>query len=241
MALFRNFTRRLHLRQLSHLCSAKLSPLFLVPLESGALLRVSRAPWRAITTAPSYLGLPDCSTWCRGTAVSRFSTSLKWLHTQSGSCLAAKTEEKETKKPQKKRTKKSGEHGSVLNELMSLKTEDQPKQLTVGAKGITAPQVKVACPVWHLLSLFSSCVVVQAGKDFTYLLVVLGGFAVAGFLLWSVGSEFFSTNSPQSIYAKALKRVKQDSQVGVGMGVGGWVSACMCVHVLTCLFTDEKL
>ena len=57
------------------------------------------------------------------------------------------------------------------------------------------------------------CAVVRAGKDFTYLLVVLGGFAVAGFLLWSVGSEFFSFNSPQTVYTKALKRVKQDIRV----------------------------
>ena len=36
---------------------------------------------------------------------------------------------------------------------------------------------------------------------------------MAGFLLWSVGSEFFSTNSPQTVYSKALKRVRQDLQV----------------------------
>ena len=44
-------------------------------------------------------------------------------------------------------------------------------------------------------------------------MVALGGFTVAGFLLWSVGSEFFSSNSPQTIYTKALKRVRQDLQV----------------------------
>ena len=58
--------------------------------------------------------------------------------------------------------------------------------------------------------------VVQAGKDFTYLLVVLGGFAVAGFLLWSVGSEFFSSTSPQTVYSKALKRVRLDPHVSLG-------------------------
>ena len=68
-------------------------------------------------------------------------------------------------------------------------------------------------PLKTLTSLLWSGKVVQAGKDFTYLLVVLGGFAVAGFLLWSVGSEFFSSNSPQTVYTKALKRVRQDPQV----------------------------
>lgn len=52
--------------------------------------------------------------------------------------------------------------------------------------------------------------VVQAGKDTTYLLVILGGFMLTGFLFWSVGSEFFSSSSPSSIFTKALKRVKND-------------------------------
>jgi hypothetical protein len=99
----------------------------------------------------------------------------------------------EAKEKRPKVTRNNQEHGSVLNELMSVK-EPQPTQLTVGAK------------------------VVQAGKDFTYLLVVLGGFAVAGFLLWSVGSEFFSSNSPQTVYSKALKRVRLDPQVVDALG-----------------------
>ncbi len=55
--------------------------------------------------------------------------------------------------------------------------------------------------------------VAQAGKDFSYVLVILGGFAIAGFLLWSVGSEFFMSTSPQTIFAKTLKRVKSDPRV----------------------------
>ena len=57
---------------------------------------------------------------------------------------------------------------------------------------------------------------VQAGKDMTYLLVIIGGFALTGFLFWSVGSEFFSSNSPSAIFTQALKRVKSDPQVLVG-------------------------
>ena len=55
--------------------------------------------------------------------------------------------------------------------------------------------------------------VVQAGKDFTYLVVIIAGFAVAGVLFWSVGSEFFSQNSPSVVYSRALKRVKSDPRV----------------------------
>ena len=51
-------------------------------------------------------------------------------------------------------------------------------------------------------------------------MVIIAGFAVAGFLFWSVGSEFFSQNSPSVIYSRALKRIKSDPRVG-------WL--CMCV------------
>jgi hypothetical protein len=117
----------------------------------------------------------------------------------------------EAKEKRPKVTRNNQEHGSVLNELMSVK-EPQPTQLTVGAKGNEnlPPLVK--------LSFSLAYAVVQAGKDFTYLLVVLGGFAVAGFLLWSVGSEFFSSNSPQTVYSKALKRVRLDPQVVDALG-----------------------
>lgn len=56
--------------------------------------------------------------------------------------------------------------------------------------------------------------VVQAGKDVSYLVVIIAGFVVAGFLFWSVGSEFFSQNSPSVVYSRALKRVKADPRVG---------------------------
>ncbi|KAL5466733.1 hypothetical protein EMCRGX_G030881 [Ephydatia muelleri] len=83
--------------------------------------------------------------------------------------------------------KKEHEHGSVL--LQFVERKDQPGQLTVGAK------------------------VVQAGKDFTYVLVILGGFVVTGFLFWTVGSEFFSSSSTSSIFSAALKKVKADPRV----------------------------
>lgn len=79
------------------------------------------------------------------------------------------------------------EHGSVLMQVLGKK--DEPKQLTVGAK------------------------VVQAGRDFTYLIAILVGFGLVGFLFYSVGSEFFSSNSPSSVFTQALKRVRADERI----------------------------
>lgn len=61
--------------------------------------------------------------------------------------------------------------------------------------------------------LLSISLVVRAGKDFTYILVILGGFALTGFLFWMVGSEFFFSTSPSSVFTKALKKVKNDPRV----------------------------
>ncbi|XP_003384418.1 PREDICTED: mitochondrial import inner membrane translocase subunit Tim21-like [Amphimedon queenslandica] len=93
--------------------------------------------------------------------------------------------------------KKSGDKeqqtssGSVLMEVLS---KEEPKELTVGAK------------------------VVRAGKDFTYLIAIFAGFGLMGFLFYSVGSEFFSSASPSSIFSKALKRVKADESVKAALG-----------------------
>ena len=45
------------------------------------------------------------------------------------------------------------------------------------------------------------------------MLVILGGFSLMGLLFYYVGSEFFSSNSPSTIFTKALKRVKADERV----------------------------
>lgn len=84
-------------------------------------------------------------------------------------------------------TKKEHEYGSAL--LQILEKKEQTGQLTTGAK------------------------VVQAGKDFTYVVVILGGLAITGFLMWTLGSEFFSSSSTSSIFSAALKAVKKDPRV----------------------------
>ena len=55
--------------------------------------------------------------------------------------------------------------------------------------------------------------VVEAGKDAGYMGFILAGVGFAGVLFWAVFSEFFSSNSPQKLFAKALRRIKANDQV----------------------------
>ncbi|XP_034717854.1 mitochondrial import inner membrane translocase subunit Tim21 [Etheostoma cragini] len=53
----------------------------------------------------------------------------------------------------------------------------------------------------------------EAGKDFTYLIVVLIGLGVTGGLLYVLFQELFSSSSPNKIYGKAFNKVKLDPEV----------------------------
>lgn len=53
----------------------------------------------------------------------------------------------------------------------------------------------------------------EAGRDFTYLIVVLIGLGVTGGLLYVVFQELFSSSSPNKIYGKAFKKVQLDPEV----------------------------
>ncbi|XP_075906600.1 mitochondrial import inner membrane translocase subunit Tim21 [Nelusetta ayraudi] len=53
----------------------------------------------------------------------------------------------------------------------------------------------------------------EAGRDFTYLIVVLVGLGVTGGLLYVVFQELFSSSSPNKIYGKAFHKVKLDPEV----------------------------
>ena len=54
---------------------------------------------------------------------------------------------------------------------------------------------------------------VEAGKDAGYVGIILAGLGFTGVLLWAVMSEFFSSNSPQKLFAKALRAVKRHEEV----------------------------
>ncbi|XP_041923622.1 mitochondrial import inner membrane translocase subunit Tim21 isoform X1 [Alosa sapidissima] len=53
----------------------------------------------------------------------------------------------------------------------------------------------------------------RAGKDFTYLIVVLIGLGVTGGLLYVVFQELFSSSSPSKIYGKAFNKCKSNPEV----------------------------
>ncbi|KAI5617114.1 mitochondrial import inner membrane translocase subunit Tim21 [Silurus asotus] len=53
----------------------------------------------------------------------------------------------------------------------------------------------------------------QAGRDFTYLIVVLVGLGVTGGLLYVIFQELFSSSSPSQIYGKAFNKCKSHPEV----------------------------
>ncbi|XP_068437981.1 mitochondrial import inner membrane translocase subunit Tim21 [Clinocottus analis] len=53
----------------------------------------------------------------------------------------------------------------------------------------------------------------EAGRDFTYFMVVLIGLGVTGGLLYVVFQELFSSSSPNKVYGKAFNKVKLDPEV----------------------------
>ncbi|CAH7083672.1 mitochondrial import inner membrane translocase subunit Tim21 [Phodopus roborovskii] len=53
----------------------------------------------------------------------------------------------------------------------------------------------------------------EAGRDFTYLIVVLVGVSVTGGLLYTIFKELFSSSSPNIIYGKALEKCRTHPEV----------------------------
>lgn len=53
----------------------------------------------------------------------------------------------------------------------------------------------------------------EAGRDFTYLIVVLIGLGVTGGLLYVVFQELFSSSSPNKVYGKAFNILRLDPEV----------------------------
>ncbi|XP_054439871.1 mitochondrial import inner membrane translocase subunit Tim21 [Pteronotus mesoamericanus] len=53
----------------------------------------------------------------------------------------------------------------------------------------------------------------EAGRDFTYLIVVLIGITVTGSLFYVIFKELFSSSSPNKIYGKALEKCRSHPEV----------------------------
>ncbi|KAJ8413445.1 hypothetical protein AAFF_G00094410 [Aldrovandia affinis] len=74
-------------------------------------------------------------------------------------------------------------------------------------------QVSVSRSPGHGSGLSPAQKVKEAGKDFTYLIVVLVGIGVTGGLLYLVFKELFSSSSPSKIYGKALNKCRANPEV----------------------------
>ncbi|XP_004466859.1 mitochondrial import inner membrane translocase subunit Tim21 [Dasypus novemcinctus] len=53
----------------------------------------------------------------------------------------------------------------------------------------------------------------EAGRDFTYLIVVLIGISITGGLFYVIFKELFSSSSPNKIYGKALEKCRSHPEV----------------------------
>lgn len=53
----------------------------------------------------------------------------------------------------------------------------------------------------------------EAGRDFTYLIVVLIGIGITGGLFYTIFKELFSSSSPNKIYGKALEKCRSHPEV----------------------------
>ncbi|KAL4635159.1 mitochondrial import inner membrane translocase subunit Tim21 [Arapaima gigas] len=75
------------------------------------------------------------------------------------------------------------------------------------------PQVSESGPHANLPPVSAAQKVKQAGKDFTYLMVVVIGIGVTGGLLYVIFKELFSSSSPSKIYGKALEKCRAHPEV----------------------------
>uniref|UniRef100_A0A8D0FQU7 Mitochondrial import inner membrane translocase subunit Tim21 n=1 Tax=Strix occidentalis caurina TaxID=311401 RepID=A0A8D0FQU7_STROC len=67
---------------------------------------------------------------------------------------------------------------------------------------------KIVTPV-----LFLSISVKEAGRDFTYFIVVLVGIGVTGGLFYVIFKELFSSSSPSKIYGDALEKCRSHPEI----------------------------
>lgn len=58
----------------------------------------------------------------------------------------------------------------------------------------------------------------EAGKDVSYFGISLAALGMLGALFYYIGKELFSSESPNGVYSKALKRCANDSEVTVVLG-----------------------
>ena len=137
MALFR---RLVGLQQLRDFSIPGRGLLFLTPVER-VTVRDSKRTLRRYVSIDFLQQKLASNVFLTGSA-SVLCTPCRCLYTQTGGSLAASAKEKQTTSGSTSSKSQKHEHGSVLQELMKVKEEDQPKQLTVGAKGVQQAQAE---------------------------------------------------------------------------------------------------
>jgi len=65
---------------------------------------------------------------------------------------------------------------------------------------------------------FTSERIKQTGKDATYISIIIVGIGIFSFVFYAVFKELFSSKSPSSVFASALKKCKQDPRITDALG-----------------------
>ncbi|OBS69907.1 hypothetical protein A6R68_01551 [Neotoma lepida] len=81
------------------------------------------------------------------------------------------------------------------------------------AKEDSSKQVSISRNQRGETAVSTSQKVKEAGRDFTYLIVVLFGVSITGGLLYTIFKELFSSSSPNIIYGKALEKCRTHPEV----------------------------
>uniref|UniRef100_A0A250XX27 Mitochondrial import inner membrane translocase subunit Tim21 n=1 Tax=Castor canadensis TaxID=51338 RepID=A0A250XX27_CASCN len=81
------------------------------------------------------------------------------------------------------------------------------------AKEDSSKQVSVLGSQRGEAAVSTSQKVKEAGRDFSYLIVVLIGISITGGLLYTIFKELFSSSSPNKIYGKALEKCRTHPEV----------------------------
>uniref|UniRef100_A0A8C7PI85 Mitochondrial import inner membrane translocase subunit Tim21 n=1 Tax=Oncorhynchus mykiss TaxID=8022 RepID=A0A8C7PI85_ONCMY len=111
-------------------------------------------------------------------------------------------------------------HSPIVNNLFCTRSRSISVDTRLRSKGEEKDGGQVSVPRQGPSTAHK---VKEAGKDFTYLIVVLIGLGVTGGLLYVVFQELFSSSSPNKVYSKAFNKTRLHPEV---IGVFGEPIKC---------------
>jgi len=164
------------------------------------------------STGPRQLKLTQCNALTCG-ALNKCAPSLLPIN----ACIVATRPYATNNEQNSRSVKEDTKSQSILTRL--LEEEQQPKALTAAERGVCCyanqPTNNYSCIL----------IVVQAGKDTTYILVICIGFGITAVLLYFVFGELFSSNSVQRLFTAALTRIRADEKVKIN----GIINFIVCI------------